>query len=206
VAKSATRLNEPPEYIRAKMGGRWDDGHVIKPDTALTPLGRDLRIDETNINDFTFSDDPAGAGCPFGAHIRRMNPRADLVVPFRRRPLIRRGMPYGPPYDEEPEQERGMLGWFFCASLEDQFEHLLTEWGNANPMGPDNLGNAKDPLVGNHENPRSVFDIPMHDEASRGLDGFTPFVTTRGTLYAFYPGLAAIRKIARVDAPVRAEA
>jgi deferrochelatase/peroxidase EfeB len=206
VAKSATRLNEYPEYIRAKLGGRWDDGKVIKADTALTPLGRDLRIDETNINDFTFADDPAGEGCPFGAHIRRMNPRADQVVPFRRRPLIRRGMPYGPPYDEDPDQERGMLGWFFCASLEDQFEHLLAEWGNSNPMGPDNRGNAKDPLVGNHEDPRSIFDIPMHGETRCRLDGFTPFVTTRGTLYAFYPGLAATRKIARVDAPARAEA
>ena len=199
-------ISAKQEYIKAKLVGRWNDGQVVKPDTALTPKGRDPGFDETKINDFTFLDDPNGEGCPFGAHIRRMNPRADPVVPLRRRPLARRGMPYGPSFDVAHEAKRGLLGLFFCASLEDQFEHLLAEWGNANPMGPDNRGNAKDPLIGKHENPGAVFDIPVQGERLSQLDGFTPFVTTRGTLYAFYPGLAALRTIAQVDAPAHDEA
>ena len=191
------------EYVRAKLAGRWDDGQVVKPDTPKTPGGKDPSFNETIINDFTFADDLNGEGCPFGAHIRRMNPREDpSVVPFRRRPLARRGMPYGPKFepdadDENAKAERGLLGLFFCASLEDQFEHLLAEWGNANPMGPDNRGNAKDPLIGNHENWDSVFDIP--GESSCQLSGFKPFVTTRGTLYAFYPSLPALDWIAQLD-------
>jgi hypothetical protein len=36
----------------------------------------------------------------------------------------------------------------------------------------------------------------MPDEVGRQLNGFTPFVSTRGTLYAFFPGLKALRMIA----------
>jgi deferrochelatase/peroxidase EfeB len=38
--------------------------------------------------------DPYGCGCPFGAHIRRMNPR-DTAVNMNRRKMIRRGGTYG---------------------------------------------------------------------------------------------------------------
>lgn len=206
----AAKYGVTEEYVRAKLAGRWDDGHVMQPGEESPPAPprtpEDRRKDDARLNDFDFSIDRDGEGCPFGAHIRRMNPRADPVVPFRRRPLARRGMPYGPSFDSAPEERRGLLGLFFCASLEDQFEHLLGQWANANPMGPDNRGDAKDPLIGNHENPRSVLDIPMPGEAVRMLHGFTPFVVTRGTLYAFYPGLKSLRRIAGLPASARDEA
>lgn len=210
-------LDEWSQYVMAKMCGRWLDGRVVTaespsaPDGSIVPGG--AMTDEA-LDEFDFSDDKEGLGCPYGAHIRRMNPRADLVVPFRRRPLIRRGMPYGPAYkpnsaepgsakpeskETDRKKERGLLGLFFCASLEDQFEHLLAEWGDSNPMGPDNRGNAKDPLVGNHEDPEAVFDVPVPGETLRQLDGFTPYVTTRGTLYTFYPSLAALDMIACIS-------
>ncbi|MFO1268729.1 MAG: hypothetical protein U1F67_19375 [Rubrivivax sp.] len=48
-------------------------------------------------NNFTFGkdNDPHGFGCPFASHIRRTNPRQDPLAPSRRRPLFRRGIPYG---------------------------------------------------------------------------------------------------------------
>lgn len=205
---SATQeeIHTKQEYIRAKLAGRWDDGSVVQPGHMRAPIpnsGAEGKPQSADPNDFDFSEDPDGEGCPFGAHIRRMNPRADLIVPFRRRPLARRGMPYGPPFEAAPDAARGLLGLFFCASLEDQFEHLLAEWANANPMGPDNRGNAKDPIIGGHENAQAVFDIPVKGESLCQLDGFTPFMTTRGTLYAFYPGLAALGRIAQADKPAR---
>jgi deferrochelatase/peroxidase EfeB len=193
----ATKLGVTPEYVRAKLCGRWDDGTVVKPEQKAAP-GYGAGIRTADMDEFDFARDPRGEGCPFGSHIRRMNPRADRIVPFRRRPLARRGMPYGPIYDrdEHGEPERGLLGLFFCASLEDQFEHLVSEWGDSNPMGPANRGTAKDPLMGGHENTRALFDVPMPDEALRQVGQFTPFVRTRGTLYAFFPGLKALRMIA----------
>jgi deferrochelatase/peroxidase EfeB len=207
VSARAAQLGVSDAYVRAKLAGRWDDGRVVRPDEVSAPppagvVDGSPQPDET-LNNFDFSDDTHGRGCPFGAHIRRMNPRADPVVPFRRRPLIRRGMPYGPRFQDAPADKRGLLGLFFCASLEDQFEHLLAQWGYANPMGPDNCGDAKDPLIGRHEDARSVFDIPVRGEQPRQIDGFNSFVTTRGTLYAFYPGLSALRHIARMDAARR---
>jgi deferrochelatase/peroxidase EfeB len=191
------------EYVRAKLAGRWWNGAVVKPGQNDPPPWRDGYPHTKVLNDFDFSEDPRAHGCPFGAHIRRMNPRKDPVVPLRQRPLIRRGMPYGPTFEQQPNAPRGLLGLFFCASLEDQFEHLLTEWANANPMGPYNRGNARDPLASNHQDPGARFDIPMPGEALRQLDGFRGYVTTRGTLYAFFPSLGTIGRIARRGPPAR---
>lgn len=186
-------------YVAAKLSGRWANGSVVKPGQVTAPQAPP---GHGSLNEFDFSDDRAGDGCPFGSHIRRMNPRSDPVVPFRSRPLIRRGMPYGEPYQPgEQGGPRGLLGLFFCASLEDQFEHLIGQWANANPMGPDNRGRAKDPIIGRHERPLSSFDIPMPDRSRRQLDGFERRVTTRGTLYAFFPGIRGVSRIARRGLP-----
>jgi deferrochelatase/peroxidase EfeB len=195
VDRAAAQLGVSRELVRAKLCGRWDDGSLIEPGqkqplSPATPApGRD--------QDFDYSKDPRGLGCPFSAHTRRMNPRDDPVVPFRRRPLIRRGMPYGSAYEEAPHDgaERGLLGLFFCASIEDQFEHLLTAWGNRNPMGPNNPSTVKDPLIGNHESSASLY-AAMPDGETKTINGFEPFTATRGTLYAFFPSLSALRTVA----------
>lgn len=187
---------ESEAYVRAKITGRWDNGRLIEPGELKPPPDPAAGAD---LDDFDFSKDREGQGCPFGSHIRRMNPRGDPIVPLRQRPLIRRGMPYGKKYADDPAGERGLLGLFFCASLEDQFEHLLAEWGNANPMGPFNRGRSKDPFIGGYGGPGEVFDIPMPDRTLRQLDGFKPFVTTRGTLYTFFPGLPGLRLLATAD-------
>ncbi len=189
-------LTQAEAFIRAKLLGRWDDGRVVQATDTMSggPSGPDATAD------FDFAHDPAGLGCPFGAHIRRMNPRDDPVVPIRRRPILRRGMPYGEPYNEKvckkDDPGRGLLGLFFCASLEHQFEHLVGQWANDTPMGPNNRGNARDPLIGHNDPARHVYDIPLSDTTALALRGMTPFVTTKGTLYTFFPSLSAIQQLA----------
>jgi deferrochelatase/peroxidase EfeB len=175
----------PEATVRAKLLGRWDNGQVVSP----VPVAMPHPATRAGLNNFDFQNDPHGLGCPYGAHIRRMNPRADAVVPVRKRPLIRRGIPY------TADGERGLLGLFFCASLEDQFEHLLAEWGNKNPFGVPNPSTAKDPLIGNHAG-GGVFHIPTAHGPDVTLSGFTPFVTTKGTLYSFFPSLPALAMLA----------
>lgn len=192
VNRSASALQRSAEYVRAKLLGRWDDGQVVSASAPDSPPGNTPRSN-AGLNDFDFRQDPHGLGCPFGAHIRRMNPRSDPVVPLRKRPLLRRGIPYGRAFtDATAQEERGLLGLFFCASLEDQFEHLLAEWGNKNPFGTAIRGDAKDPIVGNHEGHGGSFDIP----GGPTVTGFTPFVTTRGTLYTLFPSLPALAMLA----------
>jgi hypothetical protein len=192
----AQRLEVSPEYIIAKMVGRWPDGRLIRPEET----DKSLEPDRCDRDAFDLGEDPDGLGCPFDSHMRRMNGRATPVVPARRRPLIRRGMPYGPPYDEKPKEDRGLVGIFFCASIEDQFEHLLAHWADANPMGPHGHGTAKDPLIGRHHSPTAFHNIPLSDEKARQLKDFRrPYTRTRGTLYAFFPGKAALSRIANQD-------
>ena len=146
---------------------------------------------------FDFKEDREGFGCPFGAHIRRINPRSDTIAPARMRPIFRRGMPYGPLYSEGTKhKKRGLIGLFFCASIEDQFEIVMSQWVENKPMGPANRGNAKDPLVGRHDED-SVFRIPREGKSDIELAGFQPFVTTLGTAYALFPSRSTLDQITR---------
>ena len=190
-----------PEYLKAKLCGRWPNGALLRPGAATQPA-----LATEDLAPFDFGADPRGEGCPFGAHIRRTNPRKDRIFPPRLRPLFRRGMPYGPLYNkEQPGASRGLIGLFFCASIDDQFEHLMSEWVEKRPMGPPNRGAAKDPLIGNHDEPDAEFHIPLANADPMVLGGPTggpalePFVTTRGTLYALFPSRAALDAIALLE-------
>jgi hypothetical protein len=46
-----------------------------------------------------------------------------------------------------------------------------------------------------------VYDIPLSDTAALALRGLEPFVTTKGTLYAFFPSLSAVKQLADPPAP-----
>jgi deferrochelatase/peroxidase EfeB len=63
------------ERLATAMVGRTRDGDPLVP-TRREPtpgIGRDA--DEVRQNRFTFESDPEGVACPFGAHVRRANPR-----------------------------------------------------------------------------------------------------------------------------------
>ena len=192
--QKAGALQGTKDYLKAKLCGRWPNGARVMPGHDLVQPS-EPKPEES----FNFTDDMEGFGCPFGAHIRRTNPRGDSIAPARLRPLFRRGMPYGPKYcNKTKDEERGLIGLFFCASIEDQFEVVISEWVEKKPMGPRHLGNAKDPLVGHHDD-ETFFHIPQENAPGIKLTGFGPFVTTRGTLYAFFPSLSALRDIARME-------
>lgn len=198
VGDTAAASGQSVDWVKAKLCGRWPDGRLVTADGQPAPnAGPDGVVG----NNFDFKADPQGLGCPFGAHIRRMNPRSDALVQKRPRPLLRRGMPYGPRWQggsaPSDAQERGLLGLFFCASLEDQFEHVLSHWAEQNPIGPPNRGNAKDPLIGQSVDPAAVFEVPQPGGApALRWRGLQRFVTTRGTAYLLYPALPALASLA----------
>ncbi|MGH9269825.1 MAG: DUF998 domain-containing protein, partial [Ilumatobacteraceae bacterium] len=98
--------------------GRRRDGTPLLPPTE--PGRRE---------EFRFGEDPEGARCPIGAHIRRANPRDALgfrsTLTARRR-LIRRGMPYGTLYDEDRpgsgDERRGLVFVAYNVRIAEQFE------------------------------------------------------------------------------------
>ncbi|RYG48466.1 MAG: hypothetical protein EOO01_13515 [Chitinophagaceae bacterium] len=87
------------EKLAAKMVGRWRDGRPI----SICP-DQDKHLSAMDHNKFKYEDDGAGKNCPFGAHIRRMNPRdqthagrdasMSLEISNKHR-MIRRGRNYG---------------------------------------------------------------------------------------------------------------
>jgi hypothetical protein len=144
-------------------------------------------------------DFPNGSRCPYGAQVRRTNPRGAIIVQrvanFSRR-LIRRGMPYGPAYKADDastrDTERGLLGNFIGASLGAQFEAMACDWVNVGLLDPRVTG-SNDPLIGANAVETGWFDLLLKSGATIRLRSLPRFVTTRGGAYTFLPSIAAIR-------------
>ncbi|PPD24426.1 MAG: peroxidase [Methylobacter sp.] len=199
IHEEAKRQQVDADYLAAKMVGRWKNGAVVEPGQTAAP--------KMVSNDFDFTDDPDGTGCPFGSHIRRTNPRgqglgatvdASLIVANRHR-LLRRGRSYGP-FLENPladadaqESERGLF--FIClnANIERQFEFVQHTWVNSNKFN--GLYDEDDPILGNAAGGNRNFTI-QDTPLRRRLCNFQQFVTVRGGGYFFLPGLRALKALA----------
>ncbi|MEH2532490.1 deferrochelatase/peroxidase EfeB [Bradyrhizobium sp. AZCC 1588] len=179
------------EFLAAKMMGRWQDGSSLieyphKPAGSLA-------------NAFAYADDPAGARCPLGAHVRRTNPRDALGFggkTMSRHRLIRRGITYGKflPPDERDDENRGIIFIAFNSGF-DQFEFVQRFWVN---FGDDfEQGNDTDPIVGVGRRGQMV--IPGDEATGRRpfiCFDIPRFVETKGGDYFFVPSLAALRLLA----------
>ncbi len=64
-------------WLAAKCMGRWPGGASL----TLAPDRDDPQLADRD--DFMYSADPDGLGCPLGAHVRRTNPR-DAIPPYPR--------------------------------------------------------------------------------------------------------------------------
>ena len=177
------------EVIAANMCGRWRNGVplALSPDTPQASP-------EVDLNNFDYD---GSSRCPYGAHIRRGNPRGGQIVQRvanHSRRLVRRGMPYGPAYDPaNPDtKERGLLGNFVGANLGAQFEAMCCDWLNLGLQDPRITG-SNDPLLGANEAETSWFDMPLKSGGTIRLRGLPRFVQTRGGAYTFLPSLSAIR-------------
>ncbi len=63
------------ERLASAMVGRTRAGDPLVPRQELASAGIESEPNQGRQNQFTFDADPAGVHCPFGAHIRRANPR-----------------------------------------------------------------------------------------------------------------------------------
>jgi Dyp-type peroxidase family len=209
-------LADPLFMVRlaAKMVGRWPNGNPL----TLAPEPDDSTLKKPN--DFLYAHlDPAGRGCPFGAHIRRTNPRDQLppAAPPQsldmtaRHRILRRGKPYGPPlFDlsvldrlhdvhglrtilglKRDQHPRGLHFLAVNASLGSQFEFIQQVWANNPHFG--GLTDTPDSLIGYDGEPGAAGSMLV---PRPGLDQRTAvlprFVTVRGGAYFFMPGLRAL--------------
>lgn len=226
VQRAAKSVEHEPDWVAAKMIGRWLDGAPLTVHPHCDP-GSERPIE----NDFEYAlADQAGQRCPVGAHIRRSNPRdsaekqADGVTLFpepfdrptrvaNRHRLIRRGRPYGdfvgpdvlarlraPGTNADPADnaERGLLFAAVVGSIRRQFEFVQTTWCN-NPTFQ-GLVDEPDPLIGGGTSavPNACFTIPS--SVPSRLKEVPRFITVKGGAYFFLPSLRALRYLGHLSA------
>jgi deferrochelatase/peroxidase EfeB len=203
-----------PELLAAKICGRWRNGVplALSPDTDSPPGG--MTPEQMNNYEYVNADgsgDPKGLRCPVGAHMRRINPRGQPVTgqdqpggSNNTHRIIRRGMPYGPTYDPTKPYdgiERGLLGYFINASIENQYEFVLGHWVNDSEFaGAVRLNpKSKDPMIGTQDPAESIFVIPQANGAPPiKVTGFSSFVTTKAAAYCFLPSITAVKFISQL--------
>jgi Dyp-type peroxidase family len=178
-------------HLAALLVGRWPSGAPVKAGQSTDPQT------EPN-NGFDFLDDPDARSCPFGAHIRKVNPRngpKDVVDVPR---ILRRGIPFGPLFDNTPDDDnRGLLFLAFQTSVKLQFEFLAQHWMNS----ASNPASGNDLLVGRSDNARMTIigpaGVPIEVSAPN-LNWIEP----TGGAYLFAPGRSGLAKFASPPAPV----
>jgi deferrochelatase/peroxidase EfeB len=192
-----------PELVAAKLVGRWRNGVPL----ALSPSSDSL-LAEIRMDDFDYvtgaNADPLGLRCPIGAHARRLNPRGAVVMgkPHSRR-LVRRNMPYGPDFEPNrpDDEERGLVGYFLCGDLENQWEFIQDVWVNED-LATHGLRGTREPIGGAQPGDDGSFTIRTEDERDPiRLTGLPNLVQTRGSAYCLLPGIGGLRHLASLPDP-----
>ncbi len=143
----------------------------------------------TGDNDFLFgTEDPEALRCPFGAHIRRANPRDsfdpgsnDQIAISNRHRIMR----VGRIYQEKAGEKPGLLFMCLNGDIERQFEFVQQTW----LISPSfhGLSCEKDPVLGDGESGACSFTVPSR-HGPITLNPMPAFVTTKGGGYFFMPG------------------
>lgn len=209
---SQSLLDFYKEAIAAKMVGRWKDG------TSLTryPSAPGKRAVPPAIPDNEFrhgAEDGSGLACPFGAHIRRANPRdtripddAQEIATVNRRRILRVGRAYRMGRANGGRTDPGLLFLCLNADIERQFEFVQKTW----IMNPQvhGLAGEVDPILG-HDDPQHPGERYMTIPTPTGplrLEGLPEIVTVRGGGYFFVPSRTVLKFLARTGVGVRAMA
>jgi Dyp-type peroxidase family len=238
IREQASRLGLAEDLLEAKIVGRFRSGAPIARTLVDVPAmgsnacaSNDFRFADDspllavppNARQCTRTPPAAPADfealtCPFGAHIRKAYPRNDLDrfentqglerTDTETHRILRRGIPYGPPYPMDPPacdaEERGLLFLAYQTSIVRQFEHIQSVWANQEearipPPGlPFSAG--QDLIIGQTSGKVRKFMLKWRDAAGKEHDEILaaePFVVPTGGGYFFVPSVTALGKIAR---------
>ncbi|MGW0767362.1 Dyp-type peroxidase [Streptomyces sp. NPDC002676] len=213
--------NTRSEWLAARMVGRWRCGASVAKYPTKPPSGTEAD------NDLSFVDDEDGIVTPLWSHLRKSAPRDGLYdkgehvdekfMDVRR--IIRRGIPYGAPFDPAndegggPDDERGLVFVCYQADLARQFEFIQTDWVNDPKFphlpeeqekehlpGPDAMISGQLPEITNGE---VSFESQVNGDRRTTKLQFKTFVTTEGSVYAFTPSIGTLRGLSqgRLEGP-----
>jgi len=211
-------LSKIPCYDEWRQFGKDKGFYNKNPLVAAQKQGEYLK--SRHAADFRYADDMSGYKCPVGAHMRRMNTR-DYLDPLnkvgtdpdtgaqyanpdatsalnKRRRIMRRGLPYGPPDFEHKDNdtEQGVAMMLLGTSLFRQFEFVQQQWIQ---YGLDfHQGNNTCPLLGDHTHHKrhTIASDPASGKPPYVMSKLDHFVECRGGDYFFVPSLTALRMLA----------
>ncbi len=152
-------------------------------------------------NDFLFgTEDPQGLRCPFGAHVRRVNPRDSLdpgsneqIAITNRHRIIR----IGRGYQDKTDTLGGLMFMCLAGDIERQFEFIQQTWmGSTKFHG---LNAETDPIASDGQAGRCGFTVPTR-AGPISLGHMPRFVTMRGGGYFFLPGKQLLDWLAKSEA------
>ena len=222
VSQLAETIGWSIDLTGAKLVGRYKSGAPIEqrkfqpgpytppstdpgdPDHGNPALGNSNDLN----NNFEFGEDPQGAFCPLAGHIRKAYPRDEVTSAgpensessTQKRRLLRRGIPYGPPFDaHDPASagvDRGLLFFCYQNDIEEHFEFVQKKWVN-NPHFPPNPPDlpplrgapGQDPIIAQSA------DGPMLVDPAKAPVEVHHFVTTTGGEYFFSPSIKALQDL-----------
>ena len=194
------------DMLGARVVGRWKSGTPVD----LSPDKDNNLTDDGRINNFDFTDDDGGFHCPRFAHIRKVYPRQQDFAGNRARRVIRRGVPFGAPFNpaggsgQDANAERGLLFIAYMSSIENKFEFLMQAWVNnpgfSQPNSSSGPEPGTDPIIGDLSLP-CIMPRRARPNLELDFNGFVNtsghrFVDTTGTVYAFAPSISNLNKIA----------
>jgi deferrochelatase/peroxidase EfeB len=198
------------QWVAAKMVGRWRDGTSLvryphRPGTGWSTKpdrGANGPIPVEPDNGFLLgAEDPVGHRCPFGAHIRRANPRETMTPGSMQQLEINnrhRILRVGRRYEADKqggEKEEGLFFMCLNGELERQFEFIQQTWVMAMQfMGVENevdsiLGRGKKKVGPARKLARLTIPTP---NGPIYLQGLRDVVTVRGGGYFFLPSKSAL--------------
>ncbi|KAJ7259663.1 fungal peroxidase [Mycena rebaudengoi] len=184
------------DLLGARVTGRWKSGTPID----LSPLFDDpeLGANASRNNDFNYAHPGENirtdqSRCPFGAHLRKVRPRAAGGIPEETvNTMMRAGIPYRPEVGEDEAAsdttsvERGLAFVSYQSDLSAGFAFIQQHWSDdeAFPIP----GTGLDALIGR----------PSFGKDPNTPRVFADFVISRGGEYFFTPSLSAIATIISV--------
>jgi Dyp-type peroxidase family len=213
------------DRLAAMLVGRWQNGTPVvrSPDDPADSVA----VSALEVNHFNFAQpapalttitgaripqvpgDGEAKSCPFGGHIRKVNPRdedTELGGSSRtlQKRILRRGIPYGPLIKDRLRDDgvdRGLIFVSYQTSIEDQFEFLCHDWTNSSE-DPHSFGNAQgqaagqDVVIGQSATGDRSRSITLRfGERLVTLAVPREWVTATGGGYFFSPSISTLRDV-----------
>ncbi|KNZ82347.1 Peroxidase 1 [Termitomyces sp. J132] len=197
---------EGSELLGARLVGRWN--RAVGAPIDLSPFQDDpeLAQDPQRVNNFRFQAEGTFQKiCPFAAHVRKTNPRADLEdfhnLSIENRRIARRGVQFGPELTNDEiasnktAHARGLLFVCYSTSIEQGFAFIQESWANAASFPPQasqaGVSAGLDPIIG-QGNRTMVGTDPNTPTANLS---FPDFVIPRGGEFFFSPSIQGLKEM-----------